>query len=125
VRLRIDGELREWQHLSRGLLAPVVLPAKVVGRFATSWRNDGLRTVRIALALFTRSVDLRFSSVPACHGEKIVLRLLGSIQRQSIPAPEELGFSVANLAILKRITSSPNGVFFVTGPTGSGKTTTS
>lgn len=62
--------------------------------------------------------------MPAIDGEKIVLRVLGSIGRQSIPALEELGFSAANLAIVKRIISTPNGVFFVTGPTGSGKTTT-
>ncbi|HSA03274.1 MAG TPA: GspE/PulE family protein, partial [Candidatus Paceibacterota bacterium] len=79
---------------------------------------------RISLSLGSRQIDLRFSSVPLLEGEKIVLRVLGSVQRRSIPALEELGFSAVNLTLLKRIISTPNGVFFVTGPTGSGKTTT-
>ncbi len=123
VRLRIDGELREWQQLSRGLLAPLVSRLKqMAGCDIVEQRRpqDG----RIAFKLSTRSIDLRFSSVPAMCGEKIVLRVLGSLGRQSIPALEELGLSAANMATLKRIVSNPNGVFFVTGPTGSGKTTT-
>jgi type IV pilus assembly protein PilB len=123
VRLRIDGELREWLYLDRALLPPVVSRLKLMaGCDIVEQRRpqDG----RIALPLATRAVDLRFSSVPTMHGEKIVLRLLGSMQRQSIPALEELSFSAADLAVLKRIIASPNGVFFVTGPTGSGKTTT-
>ncbi len=123
VRLRIDGELREWQQLSHSLLAPVVSRLKLMaGCDIVEQRRpqDG----RIVLRLATRSVDLRFSSVPVVRGEKLVLRVLGSIQRQSIPNLEELGFSAANLAVIRRIISTPNGVFFVTGPTGSGKTTT-
>jgi type IV pilus assembly protein PilB len=123
VRLRIDGELREWQQLGRGLLAPVVSRLKLMAGCDIAEQRrpqDG----RISLKLPARSIDLRFSSVPAIDGEKVVLRVLGSIQRQSIPPLEELGFSAANLTILKRIIATPNGVFFVTGPTGSGKTTT-
>lgn len=123
VRLRIDGELRDWQQLSRGLLAPVASRLKLMAgcNIAECRRpQDG----RIALPLATRSVDLRFSSVPVIGGEKIVLRVLGNMQRQSIPALEELGFSATDLALVKRIVGAPNGVFFVTGPTGSGKTTT-
>jgi type IV pilus assembly protein PilB len=123
VRLRVDGVLQERHHLSRRLLAPLVSRLKLMAGCDIAERRrpqDG----RIAFALATRSVDLRFSSVPAINGEKVVLRVLGSIQRQSIPAIEELSLSASNLAILKRIMSTPNGVFFVTGPTGSGKTTT-
>ena len=123
VRLRIDGELREWQQLDRSLLAPVASRLKLLAGCDIAERRrpqDG----RISLALATRSIDLRFSVVPAISGEKVVLRVLGSIGRQSVPALDELGFSAANLAIIKRIISSANGVFFVTGPTGSGKTTT-
>ncbi len=123
VRLRIDGELRDWQHFARKLLAPLASRLKLMAGcdIAEQRRPQG---GRIALPLGTRSIDLRFSSVPAIDGEKIVLRVLGSMKRQSIPNLEELGFSAANLAILKQIIGSPNGVFFVTGPTGSGKTTT-
>lgn len=123
IRLRIDGELREWQQLDRALLAPLVSRLKLLAGCDITERRlaqDG----RIAFPLATRSIDLRFSSVPAVSGEKIVLRVLGSMGRQSIPALAELGLSARNLEILKRIVGTPNGVFFVTGPTGSGKTTT-
>jgi type IV pilus assembly protein PilB len=123
VRLRIDGELREWQQLSRRLLPPLLSRLKLMaGCDMVEQRRpqDG----RIAFALATRKIDLRFSSVPAVDGEKVVLRVLGSMGRQSVPGLEELGFSASNLAVIKRVMNSPNGVFFVTGPTGSGKTTT-
>ena len=123
VRLRIDGELRDWQPLSRSLAAPVVSRLKLMaGCDIVEHRRpqDG----RIAFALASRSVDLRFSSVPVVDGEKIVLRVLGAMQRQSLPALDELGFSAVDLAQVKHVLGTPNGVFFVTGPTGSGKTTT-
>ena len=123
VRLRIDGELRDWQHLDPDLLAPVTSRLKLMAGCEIAERRrpqDG----RIALALATRSVDLRLSSVPVFGGEKIVLRVLGAMQRQSIPAVSELGFSAADLTQVKRILGAPNGVFYVTGPAGSGKTTT-
>lgn len=123
VRLRIDGELREWQQFHRRLLAPFASRLKLMAGcdIAEQRRPQG---GRISLPLGTRSIDLRFSSVPAIDGEKIVLRVLGSMKRQSIPNLEELGISAGNLATLRRIIRCPNGVFFVTGPTGSGKTTT-
>lgn len=123
VRLRIDGVLQDWHHLNRRLLAPLVSRLKLMAGCNIVERRrpqDG----RIALSLATRSVDLRFSSVPVVSGEKVVLRVLGSMQRRSIPSLEELGLSAANMATLRRIVETPNGVFFVTGPTGSGKTTT-
>ena len=123
VRLRIDGGLRDWQHLDPGLLAPVMSRLKLMAGCEIAERRRP-QEGRIALALATRSVDLRFSSVPVFGGEKIVLRVLGAMQRQSIPDLEELGLSAADLAQVKRITEAPNGVFYVTGPTGSGKTTT-
>jgi type IV pilus assembly protein PilB len=79
---------------------------------------------RISLHLPNRSMDLRFSSVPAMFGEKIVLRILGQTTAKQIPDLAELSFSPANLKTLKRIVECPNGIFLVTGPTGSGKTTT-
>lgn len=123
VRLRIDGILQERFHLDRRLLPPLASRLKLMAGCDITERRrpqDG----RIALTLATRSIDVRFSSVPTVYGEKIALRLLGSMRGRPIPLPEELDFSKANLAVLKQITGSPNGVFFVTGPTGSGKTTT-
>ena len=123
VRLRIDGELQERYHLDRRLLAPLSSRLKLMAGCNIAERRrpqDG----RIALVLATRSIDVRLSTVPAINGEKIALRLLGSMRGRSIPFLEELDFSKANLATVKQIAGSPNGVFFVTGPTGSGKTTT-
>ncbi len=123
VRLRIDGVLQERFHLDRRLLAPLASRLKLMAGCDISERRrpqDG----RIALALATRSIDVRLSTVPAIYGEKIALRLLGSMRGRAIPLLEELDFSKANLATVKQIAGSPNGVFFVTGPTGSGKTTT-
>jgi type IV pilus assembly protein PilB len=123
VRLRIDGVLHERFHLDRRLLAPLASRLKLMGGCDITERRrpqDG----RIALALATRSIDVRLSTVPAINGEKVALRLLGSMRGRPIPLLEELDFSKACLATLKQIAASPNGVFFVTGPTGSGKTTT-
>lgn len=123
VRLRIDGNLRDWRQFDLGLLAPVISRLKLLaGCDIAEHRRpqDG----RLSLSLASRSIDIRFSSVPAINGEKIVLRVLGSMGRQSIPQLDELGFSASNFSTLKRIVGTPNGVFFVTGPTGSGKTTT-
>ena len=123
VRLRIDGELQDWNHFDRKMYSALVSRLKLMAGCDITERRvpqDG----RIALSLATHSVDLRFSSVPVMNGEKLTLRVLGSMGRQSVPDLEELNLSAANLEELKRIIGTPNGVFFVTGPTGSGKTTT-
>lgn len=123
VRLRIDGELQDWNHFDRKMYSALVSRLKLMAGCDITERRlpqDG----RIALSLATHSVDLRFSSVPVMNGEKLTLRVLGSMERQSVPDLEELNLSAANLEELKRIIGTPNGVFFVTGPTGSGKTTT-
>jgi len=69
-----------------------------------------------------RSVDLRFSSLPGIYGEKVVLRVLD--KNQSILDVEKLGMSKPNLALLKKLLGRSYGLILVTGPTGSGKTTT-
>ena len=79
---------------------------------------------RITLKLPDRDLEFRFSCVPTIYGEKIVLRLLGQNQFATAPELENLDFSARVMKDMRRIINSPNGVFFVTGPTGSGKTTT-
>ncbi|HPO43336.1 MAG TPA: GspE/PulE family protein [Verrucomicrobiota bacterium] len=123
VRLRIDGVLQERFHLDRRLLAPLASRLKIMAGCDIAERRrpqDG----RIAFELATRSLDVRFSCVPGMDGEKIALRLLGTVRGRPIPLLEELDFSHACLGTVKQIAASPSGVFFVTGPTGSGKTTT-
>jgi type IV pilus assembly protein PilB len=79
---------------------------------------------RIGLELRENAIDLRFSSIPSINGEKVVLRLLGQSQRRAIPDMDQLQFSDSTFKSLLRTIHTPNGIFFVTGPTGSGKTTT-
>lgn len=123
IRFRIDGVLYERLQLDIALLPPLVSRLKVLSSLDITERRrpqDG----RITLALANRSIDFRLSSIPTIYGEKVVLRLLGQIQSKEVPSLSELSFSRPLLDELSRVIESPSGVFFVTGPTGSGKTTT-
>ncbi|MBU0996011.1 MAG: GspE/PulE family protein [Proteobacteria bacterium] len=123
IRFRVDGVLNDRIKLSSELISPIASCMKVMaGLDITEKRRpqDG----RFSLDLSNRSIDFRFSSIPTIHGEKMVLRILGQAGKQHIPTVEQLGLSQKNIDILKKIIDTPNGVFFVTGPTGSGKTTT-
>lgn len=123
VRFRIDGLLQEYSTLEKALLPPIVSRLKILANMDITERRraqDG----RINLELPSGAIDFRFSSVPTIHGEKIVLRILGQTRAKDIPDLTELNLSLNSLTILKRIIGMPHGIFFVTGPTGSGKTTT-
>ena len=123
VRFRIDGILEQVMRLNLSFLPNLVNVLKIKAGVDIADRRrpqDG----HLSLDLAGRSLDFRYSSVPTICGEKIVLRLLGQDQLTSVPDLDQLGCSKSILANMRRIISSPNGVFFVTGPTGSGKTTT-
>ncbi|MBF0329128.1 MAG: type II/IV secretion system protein [Nitrospirae bacterium] len=123
IRFRIDGVLQERLKLDSRLLAPLVSRLKIIAKLDITEKRkpqDG----RVSLELTTHSADFRFSSVPTIYGEKIVLRVLGQIKKKEVPDLSEMNFSTTVMKTLNRIIDSPNGVFFVTGPTGSGKTTT-
>lgn len=123
VRFRIDGVLKERLRLSPALLPQLVSRLKIMAEVDIAEKRkpqDG----RLILPLANRSIDFRFSSVPTIYGEKLVLRILGSARARSIPDLSELALSQEMLKKLRRVVEAPNGVFFVTGPTGSGKTTT-
>ncbi len=123
VRFRIDGILQERSKLDPSLLPPIVSRLKILGDLDITERRrpqDG----RINLRLRSRNIDLRFSSIPTIFGEKIVLRILSLSQGIDIPDITELTFSKSTLETVKRVLEVPHGIFFVTGPTGSGKTTT-
>jgi len=79
---------------------------------------------QLELTLKNRSFPFRLSTVPSVLGEKAVIRALGSANDSMIMPMEELGLSQHNQALLEKVISRPNGVLYVTGPTGSGKTTT-
>ncbi|MCS5694825.1 type II secretion system ATPase GspE [Desulfofundulus thermocisternus] len=122
VRYRVDGLLREVMRLPRRMSQAVVSRIKIMASMDIAERRlpqDG----RILLKLPGRDLDLRVSTIPTLFGEKVVVRILDkeSIKNLSL---ENLGFSPANLKVFRNFLRSSYGMILVTGPTGSGKTTT-
>jgi general secretion pathway protein E len=121
VRYRIDGVLQEAAGPPRGLQAAVVSRVKLLAELDIAERRapqDG----RVRVRLEERELDLRVSTVPTFHGESVVLRLLDCGGRPV--ALEELGMPASLLTAFERLARRPHGIVLVTGPTGSGKTTT-
>ncbi|MGQ0538262.1 MAG: GspE/PulE family protein [Gemmatimonadaceae bacterium] len=121
VRYRLDGVLHDVSRLSGPEAAAVISRVKIMAGLNIAERRlpqDGRSRVRLA----ERDVDLRVATLPALHGESIVVRLLDHGQQQLGLA--ELGMSRPIQDALERVTASPSGLLLVTGPTGSGKTTT-
>ncbi len=123
IRLRIDGVLHEKFRLEKSTHLPMVSSLKIMGGLNIAERRkpqDG----RLSLQLAHKTLHFRMSSIPSINGEKIVLRILGQMAEQGIPDLENIDLSLHNLELVKFLLETPNGVIFVTGPTGSGKTTT-
>lgn len=121
VRLRIDGVLREARRLGRDLFDAVASRIKLLSGIDIAERRlpqDGRQSLRVA----GRDLDVRVSSLPTQWGESIVLRLLTSAG--SLPELDALGATPAQGAALRTMIEAPSGLVLVTGPTGSGKTTT-
>ena len=121
VRYRIDGILYEVMAHKLEMHAAAVSRLKVIAGLDIAERRmpqDG----RIQVSTHGRIVDLRFSSLPGIYGEKVVLRVLD--KNRSILDIEKLGMSKENLAVFKSLLGTSNGLLLVTGPTGSGKSTT-
>jgi type IV pilus assembly protein PilB len=120
VRFRIDGLLYEVLSTRADMHPAIVSRLKVMANLDIAERRlpqDG----RMQVMTQGRSVDLRFSSLPGIYGEKVVLRVLD--KNQSILDVEKLGMSAPNLSLLKKLLGRSYGLILVTGPTGSGKTT--
>ncbi len=121
VRFRVDGTLREVVQPNRALHAALISRLKIMAELDIAERRlpqDG----RISLRIGTRAVDVRVSTLPSAHGERAVLRLLDKSQgRLSL---EALGMQGEVLHQFERLIAQPHGIILVTGPTGSGKTTT-
>jgi general secretion pathway protein E len=121
VRFRVDGVLREVLQPPRALAPLLVSRVKVMARLDIAEKRlpqDG----RISLRVAGRAVDVRVSTIPAGHGERVVLRLLDK-QAGRLDL-EQLGMSAHDQEKMDRLIRKPHGIILVTGPTGSGKTTT-
>jgi general secretion pathway protein E len=121
VRYRIDGVLHETESPPRRLSAAVISRIKIMANLDIAERRlpqDG----RIKLRIQGKEIDLRVSTVPTMHGESVVMRILdkGGVALNF----DSLGFDEDNLKIFIEILEQPHGIILVTGPTGSGKTTT-
>ena len=121
VRFRVDGVLREVLQPQRGLAPLLISRIKVMARLDIAEKRlpqDG----RISLRVAGRPVDVRVSTLPSGHGERVVLRLLDK-QAGRLDL-EHLGMAAESREELDRLIHHPHGIILVTGPTGSGKTTT-
>ena len=121
IRYRIDGVLHQVRSLHKHYWSGIAVRLKVMSGMniaETRSPQDG----RISLTLFHRQVDFRVSTQPTTWGENIVLRILD--RSKGIVPLEELGLTQEALATLKLMMARPEGILLVTGPTGSGKTTT-
>jgi general secretion pathway protein E len=121
VRFRVDGALREVVQPNRALHAALISRLKIMAELDIAEKRlpqDG----RISLRIGTRAVDVRVSTLPSAHGERAVLRLLDKSGNKL--TLESVGMQGHVLAQFEQLISQPHGIILVTGPTGSGKTTT-
>ncbi|MEO6027365.1 MAG: ATPase, T2SS/T4P/T4SS family [Candidatus Binatia bacterium] len=121
VRYRVDGILEEAFRFPKWIQNPLVARLKVMAKLDITERRlpqDG----RIQVRYSDKSVDMRVSSLPAQHGEKITLRILDA--SQGVKILDRLGLSPNDLKLLRDAAKKPQGMILITGPTGSGKTTT-
>lgn len=121
IRFRIDGELHLVKTLPRSLHAAVCSRLKIMSDLDIAERRlpqDGRITIRVD----GRNIDLRVSTNPTLYGERIVLRVLD--RTLGLIPLQELGFSTIALRVFEKLVAQPYGIILVTGPTGSGKTTT-
>ncbi len=121
VRYRVDGVCRERDNIPKRMQGPVINRFKIMAGIDLAERRmpgDG----RIKMNIAGSDIDFRVSSLPSYHGESVVLRILRPDSAKL--GIQALGFEAENHAQFQRIIRRPNGVFLVTGPTGSGKTTT-
>ena len=121
VFFRIDGKMQFIRNLSKNLLPALVSRIKITGQMDIAERRlpqDG----HARLMRHGKQIDLRISVVPTVNGESVVIRILD--KDAGFKPLEELGFRADELNQIRRLISRPNGIFLITGPTGSGKSTT-
>jgi type IV pilus assembly protein PilB len=121
IRMRIDGMLRDMVPPARNMQAAVLARIKILSKLDIAERRlpqDG----RLKIKASNREIDVRVSTLPTIYGEKIVLRILDA--SAATHALEKLGIEPELMAVLQKALDQPHGIMIVTGPTGSGKSTT-
>ncbi len=121
IRMRIDGELQEVMRLQKTTHSALVTRIKIMGKMDIAEKRIPLDG-RVETEIDGRDVDMRISSLPTIYGEKIVIRLLD--RGEFLMTKKELGYTEENLQRFEKVINHPNGIILVTGPTGSGKSTT-
>lgn len=122
VRMRIDGELQEQMQINKAAHDALTTRLKIMSNMNIAEKRapqDG----RFELVEGEQKIDVRVSSIPTTYGEKIVIRILNT-QDNKVASVDELGLTAHNRVLFEKIIKSPNGIILVTGPTGSGKSTT-
>ncbi len=121
VRYRIDGVLHDVEAVPKKLQAAIISRIKIMAKLNIAERRlpqDG----RIKLRVAEKEIDLRVSTIPVLHGEDVVMRIL--LKEGIVIDLDQLGFPRSVLEAFNQLIKKPNGIILVTGPTGSGKTTT-
>ncbi len=121
IRFRVDGDLREVMTPEKSTHGALVTRIKIMGKMNISERRlpqDG----RVETTIEGIPIDMRISVLPTVYGEKVVIRLLD--RSSLVVKKDDLGFTAHNLRLVEKIMKVPEGIVLVTGPTGSGKTTT-
>lgn len=121
LRYRIDGQMMQIRSFHKDYQQAIIVRIKILSAInITETRNpqDG----RISYNVFGREVDFRVATQPTIHGENVVMRILD--KKQSIVPFDQLGYSESNALLLQKLLKRPEGIIIVTGPTGSGKSTT-
>ena len=121
IRYRVDGILYDLLTPPKWMQPALISRIKVMSRLDIAEKRlpqDGRLTIRIG----SQEIDIRVSTIPTAFGERLVLRLLN--KSGSLLTLTELGISPPQRELLEKVTAFPNGIFLITGPTGSGKTTT-
>ena len=123
VRFRIDGNLREILTYSRKLHRALISRIKILCNLnisETRFPQDG----RFSMPVGSQTANFRVSTIPSAYGEKAVIRVLAMTGKRTMLTLDKMMISQTILQPFKRLIQNPNGIIFVTGPTGSGKTTT-
>ncbi len=123
IRFRIDGNLREVLTYSRKLHRALISRLKILCNLniaETRFPQDG----RFSMQVGSQAANFRVSTIPSAYGEKAVIRILAMTGKKSMLTLDKMMMSQTILQPFKRLIQNPNGIIFVTGPTGSGKTTT-